>query len=158
MNLKQIAGAIPIKILPHLPVVIKQCIVLLLVAHFLCEVPSILTELFPSWSIRKIDLFLCPWFHFKIKINWWLKYLSGDLFEIITYYCFAKVAKSYSITLFLIIFVLLVYHIIDTFFFFWDFKTSHWVYLDLLWTAGIFIRRCIKPYKPETIARIKSLF
>lgn len=158
MNLKQMVEVTRIRTRLPLPVVIKQCIVLLLVAHFLCEVPSILTELFPAWSIQKRDMFLCPWFHYSLKINWWMKYLSGDLFDIITYYCFAKVAKHYSVTLFLIIFVLLIYHIIDMFFFFWDFKTSHWIYLDLLWTAIVFIRRCIKPYKPETIATIKSLF
>lgn len=158
MYLKPIAGATPTKILLRLPVVIRQCIVLLLVTHFLCEVPSILTELFPKWAIQKKDLFLSPSFKYPIKINWWLKYLSGDLFEVITYYCFAKVSKHYSNTLFLIIFVLLVYHVIDAFFFLWDFKTSHWIYLDLLWTVGILVRRCVKPYSERTIGRVKSLF
>lgn len=154
----QTAGATPTQTLHRLPGDIRNCIIILIVAHFLCEVPSLLWELFPKWSEVKVDWFLCPSFHLSIKRDWYMRYLSVDVFELLTYYCFAKIAKQYSTTLFLVIVVLFAYHIVDCLMYLWNFKTYHYIYFDLLWTAMILIRRCIKPYRPETIARIKSLF
>jgi len=144
--------------LARLPVILKKTILLLIIAHFLNEVSSIVTELWPHWSRKEVDFFIKPGFHALMPLNWWIKYLSDDIFNIITYYCLGVIAKHVGNILFLICVIFLSYHIIDFIMYFWDFKTSHYFYFDLFYTSFIFIKLSIKGYKPETVARIKSLF
>lgn len=141
-----------------LPVLLKKIIILLIGVHFLQETSSILTELFPIWSRHEVSIFIRPGFEAKMPINWWLKYLSDDVFNVITYYCLAMVAKHVSNILFLICVIFLSYHVIDLFMYFWDFKTSRYFYFDLFYTAIIFIKLAVNGYNSETIAKIKSLF
>lgn len=105
-----------------------------------------------------MNLFLCPWFNYSIPVCWWVKYLTNDVFEVLVFYAFAKVAKQYSISLFLVIVVLLFYHIIDLAMYLWNFKTSHYMMWDMLWTTYVFVRIALRKWKDETIAKIKSLF
>ncbi len=137
---------------------IRQCIILLLIGHFLTEVPSIMEHICPGINNKSVYWFLSPNYHKQWLIKNYLKNSTDDLLWIITFYCFAKIAKLYSTYLFLVLVVFVVYHIIDGLMFWWDFKTGHWFYWDLLFTAIIFIKGIFKPYKPETIAKIKSLF
>lgn len=137
---------------------IRDCILFLLIGHLITESASILQEISPSIGNKEVYWFLSPAYHNKMEICWYIKYSTQDLFEIITYYCFAKIAALYSTYLFLTVFVFFIYHVVDAILFWWDFKTSHYLYWDLLITAMFYIRGIFKPYKPETIARIKSLF
>lgn len=105
-----------------------------------------------------MNLFLCPWFNYSIPVCWWVKYLTNDVFEVLVFYAFAKVAKQYSISLFLVIVVLLFYHIIDLAMYLWNFKASHYMMWDMLWTTYVFVRIALRKWKDETIAKIKSLF
>jgi len=148
----------PIINLRSLPVILKKVIILLIIGHFLLEVSSILTELFPKWSRKEVSLFVRPGFSAPMPVNWWIKYLSDDVFNVITYYCLTTIAKHVGNILFLICVIFLSYHIIDLLMYFWDFKTSHYFYFDLFYTAIIFIKLAVKGYKPETIAKIKSIF
>src|SRR6186713_2345599 len=72
----------PIPNLRRLPVILKKVIWLLIGAHLITEISSILTELFPAWSDREVSYFVCPKFELKMPFNWWLKYLSDDVFNV----------------------------------------------------------------------------
>jgi hypothetical protein len=144
--------------LRSLPVLLKRVILLLIGAHFICEVSSIITEIWPVQSRREINWFISPQFEAKMPMNWWLKYLSDDVFNVVIFYCLGMIAKHVSNVLFLVCVVFLSYHIIDLIMYLWNFKTGHYFYFDLLYTAIIFIKLAVNGYKPETLARIKSLF
>lgn len=138
--------------------VIRDCIALLIIGHLLTEVSSLLYDIWPKWGDTEVYWFLCPWYHMKMERKWYIKMAADDLLWVIVFYCFAKVAKQYSEYLFLAVFVLFCYHLVDLFFFWWNFKTSHYIYWDMLGTALLLIKGILKGYKPETISKVKSLF
>lgn len=144
--------------LPAVPAVVRSTILILVFSHLLTEASAICYEIWPQWSDRKIDPFLSPWYSNPMKIKWHIKFVCDDLCWIGTFYAFAKVAKQYSNFLFLTAIIFFCYHIMEVVMYFWNYKTSHYLYWDFLTTALLMIRGMFKPYKPETIAKIKSLF
>lgn len=138
--------------------VIRDCIGLLIIGHLLTEVSSILYDIWPKWSDTEVYWFLSPWYHMKMERKWYIKMAADDMLWVITFYCFAKIAKQYSEYLFLAVFILFCYHLVDLLFFWWNFKTSHYVYWDMLGTSLVLIKGIFKGYKPETISKVKSLF
>lgn len=138
--------------------VIKRCVVLLIVGHFLTEMSSIFSDIWPDLMSEERYWFWSPAYHKKWEIKWFIKNSCDDLLWVIVCYCFTMVAKKYSTYLFLVGFIFFCYHVMDFFMFWWDFKSSHYMYWDLLLTAIIMIRGVFKGYKPETLARIKSIF
>jgi hypothetical protein len=138
---------------------VRICIFLLIGAEILYEeIPSILTDIWPIWSKTKVDWFISPWFHEKVKINWILKFAFDDLLKIVIFYCLAKIAKQYSTSLFLVMVIFLIYHLIDFFMGWWNFKSSHYFYYDLLWITIVLVMQAVSPMKEGTLAKIKSLF
>lgn len=164
MDLKRLmmTAADQIRPLPRnfraIPKPIKDCFIILIGTHLLSEVPSLFCEINEKWACQKVNPFLKPGFNGEMELVWYLKFLFMEISDIATFYCFAKIAGFYSNTLFLILVVILGYHIVDLIMYVWDFKTNHYLFFDLLWTAMILIKSTLKPFKPETIARIKSLF
>lgn len=138
--------------------VIRDCIALLIIGHLLTEVSSLLYDIWPEWSDTEVYGFVSPWYHMKMERKWYIKMAADDLLWVIVFYCFGKIAKQYSEYLFLAVFILFCYHVVDLLFFWWNFKTSHYVYWDMLGTALILIKGIFKGYKPETISKVKSLF
>ena len=136
----------------------KWALIILLIAHVQTEISNVLTEIMPGIMTRKVDLFLCPWYTMPYQLNWWVKFLTNDIFEVLVFYAFAKVAKQYSEALFLCLVVMVAYHIIDLIMFLWNFKTSRYLMWDYLFTGFFMIKGLFKNYKPATIAKIKSLF
>lgn len=90
--------------------------------------------------------------------QWYLFFGGAKMFDLILCYVCAKIAVMFSDMLFLTLVVILGYVLIDNIMFWWDFNDDFYIYLDLFWTMIVLIRRCIAPYKAETLARIKSLF
>lgn len=140
------------------PRIIWDCVILLIVGHFLTEVASILAHIAPHWSLVKVDWFWSPNFHMQMERQWYIKYFGDSLLWIITYYIMAKIAAQFSNALFIVAFIFWGYHVLDGFFFWWDFNSDFYIYLDLLWTAGVLVKYAIFPYKEEKFAKIKSLF
>jgi hypothetical protein len=138
---------------------IRICIFLLIGAEILYEeIPSIITDIWPEWAKTKVHWFLSPWYHEKIKINWLIKFAFDDLLKIVIFYCLAKIAKQYSNSLFLVMVIFFIYHVIDFCMEWWNFKSSHYFYYDLLWITIFCVMQAVRPMKEETLARIKSLF
>lgn len=135
-----------------------RCILLLVIGHLLTEVSSLLYDIWPEWSDKCVYWFWSPWYHKQMERKWFIKMGADDLLWVITFYCFGKVAKEYSEYLFLAIFIMWCYHLVDAFFFWWDFKTTHYVYWDMLGTSIMAIKGIFKGYKKQTIARIRSIF
>lgn len=149
-----------IKSLRNLPAPLRDSFFILFGAHLMCEVPSVLTDLFPKWSIQVVDPFLRPGFHLSepLPLNWYLKYMTDDLFIFVTYYCIAKICLMVSDLFFLVALIYLGYHLVDLFLYFWDFKNTHAIYWDLLFTTIVMFKGIAQGYKPNTVAKIRSLF
>jgi hypothetical protein len=70
-----------------------------------------------------------------------MKFMADDLLTIGIYYIMAQMAKMIHKTLFYIISVFLVYHVIDALLFIWDFKRTYGIYwlLVLSSTATVLV-------------------
>lgn len=151
---------IPILRLPPAPRAVKQSLIILVTAYCLTETPSLLDILIKDWVEQTGNWFLLPGFHLKHdrQLVWMLKACTDDIFVSAWIYVAAKIAKHYSDALFLVFFICWAYSLVDGVMLWIDFKTSHYVYFDLLTTCIILAKGVFKGYKPETIAKVKSLF
>jgi len=122
------------------------------------EIPSILTDFFPEWSRTQVYWFADPYYHYSTQRNDMLKFIANDLFDIGLAVIAVKAAKQFSVYLFLVLVIVLGYLIVGFIMLFWDFKTSHLFFYDFLLTIFILIKGVFKGYRPETLARIKSIF
>lgn len=87
-----------------------------------------------------------------------MKYIADDLFSIGKMWVIAKLSNTFSVYLFLCVVVLLGYEIAGFIMLFWDFKTTHIMFYDLLATSLLLIKGVFKGYSPRTIAKVRSLF
>jgi hypothetical protein len=143
------------------PLAVKQCFALTVIALCITEVPSLLNDVFPHWAQQeRKDWFLLPGFELKnpYQLVWLLKFSSEDIQKCLLVAMLAKVSKHFSIHLFLMFVILLAFCMIDASMLWINFKTWHLIYFDMVITAILLMRWIFKDYKPETIARIKSLF
>ncbi len=162
MRLKQIPYRIrtTIRRLRRAPKVIKQSVLIIIGAILLGEVPSLLDDFFPEISGLKKNWYLRPGFSLKHdrQLCWVLKDSLNDVFVICILFVCCKFAKQYSDLAFIIMFVFLCYGLVDAGMYWWDFKTSHYVYADLIFTCLTVISGIMNGEKPKTLAKIKSIF
>lgn len=138
--------------------VVKQCLILVLAGLVIEEIPSLIADLFPTWSKKQIYWFLNPTFHYPTTGVWMLKYIANGIWDVMRAYIIAKLAKQYSLYLFLSMVIYVGYELVGLFMLFWDFKTTHIMFWDFLVTGIVLAKGIFKGYKPETIAKIKSIF
>lgn len=131
---------------------------LLIVGHMLTELGSILYLVYRPQAWR-IDPFLDSDYEFPggegIDLYWWIKWVTDDLLWCITYFVLAKIAYQYSFRLFLIGSIFFLYHVIDHFMLWWNYKTSYWLYWIMLAAIIGTIASLFAPEKKQAI--IKSL-
>lgn len=144
--------------LRHIPKSIAICMIASLIGILLTFVSAICSHIAKSWSLQKSDLFISPNFKMAMEHQWYLFFAGWKLFNLLSAWVTTKLAAMVSDTLFLFYVVIFGYIVVDNFMFWWDFNDDFYVYLDLLWTLFILLRRCVFPYTPETLAKIKSLF
>lgn len=144
--------------LRHIPKGVRQCIIASIVAILLTFLSAIFSHVAKNWSMQKSDLFVSPHFKMMMERQWYLFFAGWKVFNLISAWVTTKLAAMVSDTMFLFYVIIFGYIVIDNIMFWWDFNDDFYIYLDLLWTLFVLLRRCIFPYKPETIAKIKSLF
>lgn len=143
---------------PRIHNTIRDSIILIVAAHVLTFMAAILMHICPEWCKIKEDIFLSPWFNMKMERVWYVQFGGQGLSDLITYYVMAKIAVKFSDVLFVVCLIFFGYHLIDVIMFWYDFNGQFYIYLDLLWTAIALVRYAVHPYRPERLARIKSLF
>lgn len=141
-----------------IPKRLKQCMIVSIIAILLTFLSAVFSHLAKNWSMQKSDLFLSPNFKMMMEHQWYLFFAGWKMFNLINAWVTAKLAAMVSDAMFLFYVVIFGYIVIDFAMFWWDFNDDFYIYLDLLWTLIVLLRRCVLPYKPETIAKIKSLF
>lgn len=136
----------------------KRCIAIAISAKLVTYTWLILYWAFPIWSMRLVDPFLCPGYSHPFSISWFIKSITDDWEWILFVYAAAMAIKRVSDTVFLVFFIIFAYQVIDHLMFWWNYKTSYAMYIDIMWTVLILIWTAIKGHKKETLGRIKGLF
>lgn len=144
--------------LGQVPTWIRNTVLLFVYARLINYTAIFVEWLTPAWGNHKVDLFLCPGFSCPMLFKWYVKYISVDLGWLIFSWACVKIAMRVSDYLFLVAAIFVGYHIIDVLMFVWNFQRYNLLYVDMMWTALIFIWTVFKGYRPETVAKVKSLF
>ncbi len=130
--------------------------VLLILSHALTEVHSLILFLWPETEHISIDWFWSPTYHMDLNILWYIKMSMDDICWCTTFFVMAKIAYRYSFKLFLIACIFFGYHVIDTVLFWYNYKSSYFVYYFLLGMVIISVLILILPMRKKT-GKYKSL-
>lgn len=125
--------------------IVITLVVLLITGHLLTEAASIASMISPALMEQKVNLFYTG--GFEMERWWYVKMTCDDLLLVITYFCLARIAYQYSIKLFMIACVFTLYHTIDGYMFWYNYKQSHWLYWALLASVILSILLLILPFK-----------
>jgi hypothetical protein len=110
--------------------------ILLIFSHIALEFGELLEHLFTGISNKYIDPFLDPNYKFPIpegiQLKWWVKYVCDDFLLITCFFALTVISYKVSWRLFRVSFVFFVYHLLDHFLLWWNYRSSHWVY----WIMG----------------------
>lgn len=132
--------------------------VILGAGHLLTEAGTVSYKLSGGEPVY-VNPFLSPsykWYDPKgIDLHWFIKYVTTDFLFCLAFFVLAKVAYRFSFRLFLVGFIWFVYHCIDLFMLWWDFKTSYWLYIVMYAAVTGTIISLFVPEKQQAI--IKSL-
>lgn len=129
-----------------------------LLAELVTYSAVILYWLFKDWGDKVINPWWSPWYSNPMIRIWWIKFLSEHVSRLIYYYAACRVAVRIGDLLFLMAIIFLCFRIFDIWMFFWNFCRSELVYADAMFTLISIMWTVFKGYKPETVAKVKSLF
>jgi len=144
--------------LREIPKWVRDTVVILCAARVVCYAAVLLYWISPSLSLKKVDPFLCPGYHNPMVLTWWIKYFCNDIELFLLSYAFCKISAQVSNYLFLVSVIFFGYHVLDCAMFLWNFKRYDLLYFDIMWTALALVWSVFVGYRPETVAKIKSLF
>lgn len=132
--------------------------ILLIFGHLLLESGALLQR-YNDFRPVYIDPFLSPsykWYDEKgISAYWWIQNNCVEFLWCVTFFVLAKVAYQYSFRLFLVGCVFFLYHVIDWFMMWWDYKTSNLFYYFLNGAIILAILSLFVPEKRQAV--LKSL-
>jgi hypothetical protein len=138
--------------------------ILLIVGHFQTSISARIVKIWPELSTKYIKPVINPpkgksfdWYRQSggINILWWLKYNCEEFLWVIVFYCFAMIARLVSFRVFMICCVFFIYHLIDWFCLWYDYKTSslsHWG-LDIFCLVSVI---CLF-FREQKLAIVKSM-
>lgn len=110
--------------------------VLLVVAHVLTESAEVVEKLWPKSKGIAFDSFInydWSWPDRPMMLNWWIKYNTEEFLWCATFFVLAMIGRMVSYRFFLMGMVFFIYHIIDWFMLWYDYKQSHLMY----WTGCV---------------------
>src|SRR5690349_8269565 len=104
---------------------------LLIVSHILTEAHSILNALYHINNVA-YDVFWSAKFKMLLSLQWIIKMNGDDLLVIIIFFIAAYIARKYSKRLTLILFVWALYHVVDIFLFWFNYKSDPYTYWNMI--------------------------
>ena len=130
----------------------------LIIAHLLTELHSLVYALNPKTAETEVDLFLSPSFQFKLSIQWYLKMMFDDVLVVVLCFLLANAWKNYSRALYWIATIYAYYHIIDLYLFYWNYKRTVAVYWFMGLAAAIaIIILCIRKLYGPKGGKVRSM-
>lgn len=119
--------------------------VILIAIHFIAEAHGFIWDFWPQIDDVKLDLFWSSSFKMKLSLHWWLKDLGDDAFMIVVFYLMARIAYQYSIKLYFICLIYMLYHIADALCFMYNYKQDRAVYWALFYSSALAVLILIWP-------------
>lgn len=144
--------------LREVPIWIRHTVLIWIAADAVTYSAVFVNWTFPVLANKEVDLFLCPGYHYTLYSTWYIKFLSEQVSRLLYYYAGCKIANRLSDYLFLVSVIFFGFRIIDFVNFLWNFCHYDLLYVDVFFTLLTLIYTVFKGYKPETLARIKSIF
>ena len=99
---------------------------------FLLMIGNMLTHLWGwmprKWLEQKFDLFIKPGFHYEVSFGWYMKMAMDDLNKVVVLFVMSMIANEVSRTLFKVVFIFMLYEVLDFWLLLWDFKQTKEVY------------------------------
>lgn len=146
--------------LPRNLKVICLCLLLIL-GHVSLEAGALMERFFAGYGERKINPFLDSSYVFPvnageesgIRLKWWVYYVTNDFLWVIAFFVLCKLALSYSYRLFRVCAMYLIYHLIDHFMLWYNYRSSEWVYYVLNGMIIISIMVMIIPEKKQAVVK-----
>jgi len=81
-----------------------------------------------KWSNQKFDLFIKPGFHLDITFAWYMSLIMDGLNKVIVLFVTATIANYISRTLFKVVFIFMLYEVMDFWLLLWNFKQTKEIY------------------------------
>lgn len=104
--------------------------ILLMFGHLLAEMSGVLSKIFPEVLSGKANLFIKG--GYEMEYWWYVKFTMDDLLWVITFFVLTRLALMISYRLALVSLMFMVFHVIDAFMFWYDYKQSHKFYWGLV--------------------------
>lgn len=131
--------------------------IILIVGNLLPEIQGLLPDRIRNEPIN--HWFIKPGFklldasgkQIDVTFSWWWKMLMDDMNLVLIFFAFALVAEDFNRTLFYIISIFVIYHIIDAFMLVWDFKQTNGVYWILIFSMIISILLLLRRHKMKMV-------
>lgn len=133
-------------------------VVLVMCSIEIPEIPTYIAYYLPDIKTHERDWYILPGFHYPMAEFWYYKFTCVRVGQILRTIAFAKTANQYSTMVFLAVFICLCYQIFDLIMLWINFNTWTFVYEAIILYVYILIKGIVKPYKPDSFARIKSMF
>jgi hypothetical protein len=133
-------------------------VVLLLLSLEIPETGTYLAYIWPSIKTEEADWFWLKGFHYSMAKFYYFKFTSERIAWILRMIAFTKTAKNYSLTIFLATLIILCYQCFDLLMFWVNFNMWPYLYEFVILYIYIVIRGLISPYRPDFLAKIKSIF
>lgn len=111
--------------------------ILLVFGHLLTEAAEVLQTFWPGIASQKIRPWLDRSYVFYgdpdgVQLSWFVKYFTDDILWLISFFCFTMLAYRLSFRLFLIGCIFVLYHAVDLFMLWYNYKTFNWLYWYLI--------------------------
>ena len=133
-------------------------VVMILLGFEIPEIPTYIYYLDNEIIVRQRDWFLWPWHHQKIAEYWYYKETANHISRLLFLTAATKTAVQYSTVVFLAFFMAMMYPVIDLIMFWLNYNQWPVVYEFIILIFYLAGRGLIKPYKPDSFARIRSIF
>lgn len=139
-----------------LPKWVKECLVLVIWSRVITYTSAWLYMISPKWSCKVVDPFLFA--SQPMPVCWLIKYETDDIAWLLVSYAMCKMSMKLSNLLFVVCVIMFGWQLIDAAMFWVNYKRGPTIYLDMIYTALALIYSALKSNKPDSLARIKSLF
>lgn len=133
--------------------VIKAAI-LLIAGNTITELWGWLPE---KWTDQQIDIFLKPEFHLQVSVAWYLKELCDDFNTIIIFFVMGMLVRPFSHSMFAVVTIFAIYHIIDAFMLIWDFKQTREIYWVSVMMSMIAVTFLLKDNNSKVVKMNNSI-
>jgi len=133
-------------------------VVMILLGFEIPEIPTYIYYFDNSIIVRQKDWFLWPWHHQKIAEFWYFKETANHISRLLFLIAATKTAVQYSTVVFLAFFMAMMYPVVDLIMFWLNYNQWPVVYEFVVLIFYLAGRGLIRPYMPDSFARIRSIF